>query len=143
MRCFYSFNYLKKLIDNRNKKPLTIISTEKKNKKKYKFNPKLLIKNNKLTINKIDNYRQQMIEKILLCNPKIIKFLNLINYYKNFDYKLVPWLFNIIIKTILINKCKQIVEQNLLKNKSDLDKIKKFINENEIFIELKNFFDED
>ena len=143
MRCFYSFNYLKKLIDNRNKKPLTIISTEKKNKKKYKFNPKLLIKNNKLTINKIDNYRQQMIEKILLCNPKIIKFLNLINYYKNFDYKLVPWLFNIIIKTILINKCKQIVEQNLLKNKSDLDKIKKFINENEIFIELKNFFEED
>ena len=143
MRCFYSFNYLKKLIDNRNKKPLTIISTEKKNKKKYKFNPKLLIKNNKLTINKIDNYRQQMIEKILLCNPKIIKFLNLINYYKNFDYKLVPWLFNIIIKTILINKCKQIVDQNLLKNKSDLDKIKKFINENEIFIELKNFFEED
>ena len=143
MRCFYSFNYLKKLIDNRNEKPLTIISTEKKNKKKYKFNPKLLIKNNKLTINKIDNYRQQMIEKILLCNPKIIKFLNLINYYKNFDYKLVPWLFNIIIKTILINKCKQIVDQNLLKNKSDLDKIKKFINENEIFIELKNFFEED
>ena len=143
MRCFYSFNYLKKLIDNRNEKPLTIISTEKKNKKKYKFNPKLLIKNNKLTINKIDNYRQQMIEKILLCNPKIIKFLNLINYYKNFDYKLVPWLFNIIIKTILINKCKQIVDHNLLKNKSDLDKIKKFINENEIFIELKNFFDED
>ncbi len=84
-----------------------------------------------------------MIEKILLCKPKIIKFLNLINYYKNFDYKLVPWLFNIIIKTILINKCKQIVDQNLLKNKSDLDKIKKFINENEIFIELKNFFDED
>lgn len=143
MRCFYSFNYLKKLIDNRNKKPLTINSTEKKNKKKYKFNPKLLIKNNKLTINKIDNYSKQMTEKILLCNPKIIKFLNLINYYKNFDYKLVPWLFNIIIKTILINKCKQIVDQNLLKNKSDLDKIKKFINENEIFIELKNFFDED
>ncbi len=143
MRCFYSFDYLKKLIDNRNKKPLTIISTEKKNKKKYKFNPKLLIKNNKLTKIKIDNYRQQMIEKILLCKPKIIKFLNLINYYKNFDYKLVPWLFNIIIKTILINKCKQIVDQNLLKNKSDLDKIKKFINENEIFIELKNFFDED
>ena len=143
MRCFYSFNYLKKLIDNRNEKPLTIISTEKKNKKKYKFNPKLLIKNNKLTKIKIDNYRQQMIEKILLCKPKIIKFLNLINYYKNFDYKLVPWLFNIIIKTILINKCKQIVDHNLLKNKSDLDKIKKFINENEIFIELKNFFDED
>ncbi len=143
MRCFYSFIYLKKLIDNRNEKPLTIISTEKKNKKKYKFNPKLLIKNNKLTKIKIDNYRQQMIEKILLCKPKIIKFLNLINYYKNFDYKLVPWLFNIIIKTILINKCKQIVDQNLLKNKSDLDKIKKFINENEIFIELKNFFDED
>ena len=143
MRCFYSFNYLKKLIDNKNNKPLTIISTEKKNKKKYKFNPKLLIKNNKLTKIKIDNYRQQMIEKILLYKPKIIKFLNLINYYKNFDYKLVPWLFNIIIKTILINKCKQIVDQNLLKNKSDLDKIKKFINENEIFIELKNFFDED
>ena len=78
MRCFYSFIYLKKLIDNRNEKPLTINSTEKKNKKKYKFNPKLLIKNNKLTINKIDNYSKQMTEKILLCNPKIIKFLNLI-----------------------------------------------------------------
>jgi hypothetical protein len=143
MRCFYSFNYLKKLIDNRNEKPLTINSTEKKNKKKYKFNPKLLIKNNKLTINKIDNYSKQMTEKILLCNPKIIKFLNLINYHKNFDYKLVPWLFNIIIKTILINKCKQIVDHNLLKNKSDLDKIKKFIDENEIFMELKNFFEEE
>ena len=143
MRCFYSFNYLKNLIDNRNKKPLTIISTEKKNKKKYKFNPKLLIKNNKLTKIKIDNYSQQMTEKILLNKPNIIKFLNLINYHKNFDYKLVPWLFHIIIKTILINKCKQIVEQNLLKNESELDKIKKFIDENEILIEFKNFFEED
>ena len=84
-----------------------------------------------------------MTEKILLSKPNIIKFLNLINYHKNFDYKLVPWLFNIIIKTILINKCKQIVDHNLLKNKSDLDKIKKFIDENEILIEFKNFFEED
>jgi len=143
MRCFYSFNYLKNMIDNKNRKPLTIISTEKKNKKKYKFNPKILIKNNKLTKIKIDKYSKDITEKVLLSKPGIIQFLNLINYYKNFNYKLVPWLFNIIIKSFLTNKCKQILDDNLLKNKNELDKIKKFIEDNEIFIKFNNFFEED
>ena len=142
MRYFYSSIYLKNMIDNRNKKPLTIISTEKKNKKKYKFNPKILIKNNKLTKIKIDKYSKQITENVLLSKPGIIRFLNLINYYKNFNYKLVPWLFNIIIKSILINKCKKILDDNLLKNENELDKIKKFIEENEIFNEFKNLFEE-
>ena len=142
MRYFYSSIYLKNMIDNRNKNTLTIISTEKKNKKKYKFNPKILIKNNKLTKIKIDKYSKQITENVLLSKPGIIRFLNLINYYKNFNYKLVPWLFNIIIKTILINKCKKILDDNLLKNENELDKIKKFIEENEIFNEFKNLFEE-
>ena len=142
MRYFYSSIYLKNMIDNRNKKPLTIISTEKKNKKKYKFNPKILIKNNKLTKIKIDKYSKQITENVLLSKPGIIRFLNLINYYKNFNYKLVPWLFNIIIKSILINRCKKILDDNLLKNENELDKIKKFIEENEIFNEFKNLFEE-
>jgi hypothetical protein len=130
------------MIDNRNKNTLTIISTEKKNKKKYKFNPKILIKNNKLTKIKIDKYSKQITENVLLSKPGIIRFLNLINYYKNFNYKLVPWLFNIIIKSILINKCKKILDDKLLKNENELDKIKKFIEENEIFNEFKNLFEE-
>lgn len=142
MRYFYSSIYLKNMIDNRNKNTLTIISTEKKNKKKYKFNPKILIKNNKLTKIKIDKYSKQITENVLLSKPGIIRFLNLINYYKNFNYKLVPWLFNIIIKSILINKCKKILDDNLLKNENELDKIKKFIEENEIFNEFKNLFEE-
>ena len=142
MRYFYSSIYLKNMIDNRNKNTLTIISTEKKNKKKYKFNPKILIKNNKLTKIKIDKYSKQITENVLLSKPGIIRFLNLINYYKNFNYKLVPWLFNIIIKSILINKCKKILDDKLLKNENELDKIKKFIEENEIFNEFKNLFEE-
>jgi len=142
MRYFYSSYYLKNMIDNKNKNTLTIISTEKKNKKKYKFNPKILIKNNKLTKIKIDKYSKQITENVLLSKPGIIRFLNLINYYKNFNYKLVPWLFNIIIKSILINKCKKILDDNLLKNENELDKIKKFIEENEIFNEFKNLFEE-
>ena len=91
---------------------------------------------------KIDKYSKQITENVLLSKPGIIRFLNLINYYKNFNYKLVPWLFNIIIKSILINKCKKILDDNLLKDENELDKIKKFIEENEIFNEFKNLFEE-
>ena len=115
MRCFYSFEYLKDLLsqpeENIKKKLL-----KAKDKSSYAFNSKLLIQNNQISLNKISHYAEELTNKILLGKPGIIKFLNFINYRKEFSVNDVPWLFSVIIQAKLFNKCKKLIEKKYVNN---------------------------
>ena len=115
MRCFYSFEYLKDLLsqpeENIKKKLL-----KAKDKSSYAFNSKLLIQNNQISLNKISHYAEELTNKILLGKPGIIKFLNFINYRKEFSVNDVPWLFSVIIQAKLFNKCKNLIEKKYVNN---------------------------
>jgi hypothetical protein len=115
MRCFYAFDYLKKLLsepEEVNNKKLF----KSKNKNSYAFNSKILIQNNQISLNKISHYAEELTNKILLGKPGIIKFLNFINYRKEFSVNDVPWLFSVIIQAKLFNKCKKLIEKKYVNN---------------------------
>ena len=87
-----------------------------KDKSSYAFNSKLLIQNNQISLNKISQYAEELTNKILLGKPGIIKFLNFINYRKEFSVNDVPWLFSVIIQAKLFNKCKKLIEKKYVNN---------------------------
>jgi hypothetical protein len=105
MRYFYAFDYLIKMISEvKEEECCNKSENENKNKrKKYKFNPKLLIKNNQLSIEKISLYRNKLVNQILLNKAGIRDFLKYINFINNFDVNYVSWLFSVIVKSKLLN----------------------------------------
>ena len=139
MRCFYSFDYLKKLLSQ----PDDVINKKffkSKNKNSYVFNSKLLIQNNKISLKKISRYAEQLTNKILLGKPGIIKFLNFINYRKEFSVNDVPWLFSVIIQAKLFNKCKKLIDEKNNININQKQILFNYISKNYEFENLEEMF---
>ena len=80
-------------------------------RRKYKFNPKLLIKTKQLSSEKISLYSHQLTQEILLNKPGIKNFLSFIHFEEKFNVNNVLWLFSIIVKSKMINNCKKILEK--------------------------------
>ena len=144
MRYFYAFEYLIKLIndyeDNEDcfknyhlKKLIT-------SRRKYKFNPKLLIKNKLLSNERILHYSSQLTKEILLNKPGIKNFLSFINYKETFGVNNVLWLFSIIVKSKMINNCKKILEKGEIKNIEYIKKVEKYLEENSSYIYFDDMF---
>ena len=144
MRYFYAFEYLIKLIndyeDNEDcfknyhlKKLIT-------SRRKYKFNPKLLIKNKLLSNERILHYSNQLTKEILLNKPGIKNFLSFINYKETFGVNNVLWLFSIIVKSKMINNCKKILEKGEIKNIEYIKKVQKYLEENSSYIYFDDMF---
>ena len=139
MRCFYAFDYLKNLLSQ----PEEILKkkiSKVKNKRSYAFNSKLLIENNQISLSKISHYAEQLTNKILLGKPGIIKFLNYINYRKEFSVNDVPWLFSVIIQAKLFNKCKKLIQENKNFHDNQKEILFNYISSNYEFEHLEEMF---
>ena len=139
MRYFYAFDYLTKMIsDYKEKELLNKGNQNKKKRKRYKFNPKLLIKNNQLSLEKIALYRNKLVNQILLNKSGIRDFLKFINFINNFNVNNVSWLFSVIVKSKLINNCKKMLEIGIIKNNEIIQKVQNYLEDNSSYI----YFDE-
>ena len=139
MRYFYAFDYLSKMIsDYKEKELLNKGNQTKKRRKRYKFNPKLLIKNNQLSLEKIALYRNKLVNQILLNKSGIRDFLKFINFINNFNVNNVSWLFSVIVKSKLINNCKKMLENGIIKNNEIIKKVQNYLEDNSSYI----YFDE-
>jgi hypothetical protein len=139
MRYFYAFDYLSKMIsDYKEKELLNKGNQSKKKRKRYKFNPKLLIKNNQLSLEKIALYRNKLVNQILLNKSGIRDFLKFINFINNFNVNNVSWLFSVIVKSKLINNCKKMLEIGIIKNNEIIQKVQNYLEDNSSYI----YFDE-
>ena len=139
MRYFYAFDYLTKMIsDYKEKELLNKGNQNKKKRKRYKFNPKLLIKNNQLSLEKIALYRNKLVNQILLNKSGIRDFLKFINFINNFNVNNVSWLFSVIVKSKLINNCKKMLEIGIIKNNEIIQKVQNYLEDNSRYI----YFDE-
>ncbi len=138
MRYFYAFDYLINMINKYNNNENFNLNESKRKRKKYKFNPKQLIKNNQLSIEKISLYRNKLVNHILLNKTGIRDFLKYINYINNFDIYDVSWLFSVIVKSKIINRCKKVLELGHITNKDTIRKVQNFLEDNSSYI----YFDE-
>ena len=137
MRYFYVFDYLIKMI--RDYKEHKNFGNIKLKKKRYKFNPKLLIKNKQLSVERISIYKNHLVNKVLLNESGIKNFLNFINF-NNFNVNNVPWLFSLIVKSKLINNCKKFLEIGNNINKAHNKKIQNYLEDNSIYIFFNEMF---
>ena len=143
IRSFYGFNYLKDMLhrypnldgesSNYNLKKL--------NRKNYKFNPKLLIRNKQLSFEIISLYCRQL-TNYLLKKEGIKNFLIFINYEKEFNTNFLPWLFSIIIKSKLVSNLKKLLDDNNIKI-NEIESIKEFLEDNSYFIYFNEVFFKD
>ena len=111
---------------------------KKINRKNYKFNPKLLIRNKQLSFEIISLYSNQLCNYLLQKEEKK-KFLTFINYEKQFNINFFPWLFSIIIKSKLVSNLKKINDLNKL-NKIEDETINDFLEENSCFLYFEDVF---
>ena len=145
MRYFYSFEYLFKLINDYEENQDCFKNYQLKklitSRRKYKFNPKLLIKNKLLSNERILHYSNQLTKEILLNKPGIKNFLSFINYKEtSFDVNNVLWLFSIIVKSKMINNCKKILEKGEIKNLEYVKIVQKYLEENSSYIYFDDIF---
>ena len=138
MKYFYICEYLFEMVKDYNK--YKTFKYNNFNKKSSQFNPKLLIKKNKLSYQKIYIYSLQLMYDILLTKPGIKNFLYFINYHDKFKVNNILWLFSIIIKSKIVKNCKKILDKDY--NISDFykNKIQNYLEENSIYIYLDDFF---
>ena len=138
MKYFYISEYLFEMVKDYNK--YKTFKYNNFNKKSSQFNPKLLIKKNKLSYQKIYIYSLQLMYDILLTKPGIKNFLYFINYQDKFKVNNILWLFSIIIKSKIVKNCKEILDKDY--NISDFykNKIQNYLEENSIYIYLDDFF---
>jgi hypothetical protein len=138
MKYFYICEYLFEMVKDYNK--YKTFKYNNFNKKSSQFNPKLLIKKNKLSYQKIYIYSLQLMYDILLTKPGIKNFLYFINYQDKFKVNNILWLFSIIIKSKIVKNCKKILDKDY--NISDFykNKIQNYLEENSIYIYLDDFF---
>ena len=137
MRYFYVFDYLIKMI--RDYKEQKNFENSMTKKKRYKFNPKLLIKNRQLSVEKISVYKNHLVNKVLLNKSGIRNFLNFINF-NNFDVNNVSWLFSLIVKSKIINNCKKFLEIENINNKAHIKKIQNYLEDNSTYIYFNEMF---
>lgn len=128
MRCFYACNYLKKLTDKLQNAPLA--STKKLNKKRYKYNPKVLMKNKKLTLEKIDSYSITLMKEVLFKKDIIRELLSKFGPNTQFKVDSINLLFLMLIKARLFLNCIQIRKDNLIANSNSEVVVSKFISDN-------------
>ena len=145
MRYFYAFEYLVKLINDYEENEDCFKNYHLKklitSRRKYKFNPKLLIKNKLLSNERILHYSSQLTKEILLNKPGIKNFLSFINYKEtSFDVNNVLWLFSIIVKSKMINNCKKILEKGEIKNLEYVKIVQKYLEENSSYIYFDDIF---
>ena len=144
MRYFYAFEYLFKMINDYEENNDCFKNThfEKiiNSRRKYKFNPKLLIKNKQLSNEKISLYSHQLTQEILLNKPGIKNFLSFIHFEEKFNVNNVLWLFSIIVKSKMINNCKKILEKGEIKDKEYIIKMQNYLEENFSYIYFDDMF---
>jgi len=114
---------------------------KKLNRKNYKFNPKLLIRNKQLSFEIISLYCRQL-TNYLLKKEGIKNFLIFINYEKEFNTNFLPWLFSIIIKSKLVSNLKKLLDDNNIKI-NEIESIKEFLEDNSYFIYFNEIFFKD
>ena len=144
MRYFYAFEYLFKMINDYEENNDCFKNThfEKiiNSRRKYKFNPKLLIKTKQLSSEKISLYSHQLTQEILLNKPGIKNFLSFIHFEEKFNVNNVLWLFSIIVKSKMINNCKKMLEKGEIKDKEYIIKIQNYLEENSSYIYFDDMF---
>ena len=147
MRSFYSCEYLNQLLNKM--RCLTKLQIEVLNKKKYKYNPKLLIKNKLLTREIINKYKENLLRNYLLQKPIIISLLSMLGIKpEEVNCENVISLFTIIIKTKIIIECKDFIEDTENgKRECSFEKKRKtesYIHENSNpninYLKIKEFF---
>lgn len=108
MRNFYVFQYLTDLILKTNNDDFP--TKEKKKNIRYKFNPKLLINKEELSIKTIDNYAETLRVNVLLTNPAILNFLEERHFsIDDFPISKIPLLFKLIIKKKILTECQKVL----------------------------------
>lgn len=117
MRNFYVFQYLTSLILK-----TTVDDSPNKEKKKtirYKFNPKLLINNEELSLETINNYAETLRSSILLMNPFITAFLEERHFsIGDFPINKIPLLFGLIIRNKILIECQKVLNDTERKSKT-------------------------
>ena len=157
LRCFYSIDEIitilnqssleKDIPKNSNSEkenslsPQLDISNEiKKKKRENKYNPKILRKKGKLTNGILINFKNYLFNDILMQRTDIQNFLS--NYVKNekLNIEQVHWLFGVIIKSKIVNKCKKLLSSYNFKDINIINNLLKYINENPSYIYLDDFY---
>ena len=157
LRCFYSIDEIitilnqssleKDIPKNSNSEkenslsPQLDISNEiKKKKRDNKYNPKILRKKGKLTNGILINFKNYLFNDILMQRTDIQNFLS--NYVKNekLNIEQVHWLFGVIIKSKIVNKCKKLLSSYNFKDINIINNLLKYINENPSYIYLDDFY---
>ena len=100
----------------------------------------MLRKKGKLSNGILFNYKNYLFNDILMKRPDIQNFL--FNYIKNgkINIEQVHWLFGVIIKAKIINKCKKLLASFNIKNTNTIDNLLNFINENPSYIYLDDIY---
>ena len=120
----------------------TLNNTLKKKKRDNKYNPRLLRKKGILTDIILLNYKNYLFNEILMKRPDIKKFLEIYNNQK-LNIEQVHWLFEIIIKSKIINKCKKLILEMNNNNNFKMNIINillKYINENPLYMYLDDLY---
>ena len=114
--------------------------TSKKKKRDNKYNPKILRKKGKLTNGILINFKNYLFNDILMQRTDIQNFLS--NYVKNekLNIEQVHWLFGVIIKSKIVNKCKKLLSSYNFKDINIINNLLKYINENPSYIYLDDFY---
>ena len=144
MRAFYSCDYLIQMLNKM--KHLTKMQIELLEKKKYKYNPKLLIKNQVLTHEIINKYCCELLNEYLLKKPVILSILAMLDIKtEEISVDNVMSLFTLIIKTKLIVDCQTFMEKGeVISPFEKTKKIEKYVYENSNpsinYLKIKEYF---
>ena len=144
MRAFYSCDYLSQMLNKM--KHLTKMQIELLERKKYKYNPKLLIKNQVLTHEIINKYCCKLLKEYLLKKPVILNLLAMLDIRtEEISVENVMSLFTLIIKTKLVVDCRTFMEkEDAVSPFERKKKIEKYVCENSNpsinYLKIKEYF---
>ena len=115
--------------------------TSKKKKRDNKYNPKILSKKGKLTKGILINYKNYLFNEILMKRTDIQNFLNTFFQNQKFNMENLNWLFGLIIKSKIINKCKNFLLKSYYKlNMNIINNLFNYICQNSSLIYLDELF---
>ena len=160
LRCFYSIDQIILILNEMNfnniEKDLKINSNNKKiqnedninkncilkkKKRDNKYNPKILSKKGKLTNGILINYKNYLFNEILMKRKDIQNFLNTFFQNQKFNIENLNWLFDLIIKSKIINKCKNFLLKSYYKlNINIINNLFNYICQNSSLIYLDELF---
>ena len=160
LRCFYSIDQIILILNEMNfnniEKDLKINSNNKKiqnedninkncilkkKKRDNKYNPKILSKKGKLTNGILINYKNYLFNEILMKRKDIQNFLNTFFQNQKFNIENLNWLFGLIIKSKIINKCKNFLLKSYYKlNINIINNLFNYICQNSSLIYLDELF---